>query len=203
MLDCDDWSMPAHFTSLEDEAQHVRASVGLADVSWMAKLDVKGAESQIANCRSAAEIPLSRDKLRIENWTLARGHRLITCEPHEREAVTHELHRLASLHPCFHVTDVTSVYTALLLAGPRSGDVMSKLSSLNMSDAALLNRSSAQTALAHVHAIVLRQDLGPVLAYRLLVGREVGEYVWEAAMHAGHEFGIVPFGLTALTMLSE
>src|SRR5207249_995496 len=36
------WQVPAYFSKPEDEAARVRESVGLADLSWMLKFDVKG-----------------------------------------------------------------------------------------------------------------------------------------------------------------
>ena len=41
-----------------------------------------------------------------------------------------------------------------------------------------------------MHTTLLRQDLGHVPAYWLLVGWEYGAYVWDAVMHAGESFGI-------------
>jgi glycine cleavage system aminomethyltransferase T len=102
--------------------------------------------------------------------------------------------------------ELTSVYTNLLLAGPRSRDVMGKLTSLNTSEARLPNLACAQTSMGHVHTIVLREDLGnqgqtPTPAYHLLVGRDYAESFWEAVEHAGDEFALLPFGLKALAEL--
>ena len=94
--------------------------------------------------------------------------------------------------------EVTSVYTSLLLAGPRSRDVLAKLTSLNTSDERLPNHSCAEANVGHVHSIVLREDLPRVPAYHLLVTRDYGESFWEAVMHAGHEFALQPMGLAAL-----
>ena len=96
-----------------------------------------------------------------------------------------------------YVTDVTSVYTQLLLAGPRSRDVLGKLTSLNLSESVRGNRTCAQATVAHVHAIVLRKDVAGIPAFHLLVGRDYGESVWESVLHAGHEFHITPLGLEA------
>lgn len=97
--------------------------------------------------------------------------------------------------------DVTSVYASLRLAGPRSRDLLRKLTSLNVEDAALENLHCAQAELAHVHSIVLREDLPGMPAFHLLVTREYAESVWEATFHAGREFRLCPFGLAALQML--
>jgi glycine cleavage system aminomethyltransferase T len=120
-------------------------------------------------------------------WRLGRNHYLVVGEP--------------PINPPSGATDVTSVYADLFLAGPRSKDVFAKLTSLNVSDARLPNLSCAQANLAHVHTIVLREDIGSIPGFHLLVSREYGESVWEAIIHAGHEFHLQPFGLEALGLL--
>jgi len=97
--------------------------------------------------------------------------------------------------------DVSSVYSSFRLAGPRSRDVLNKLSSLNVSEASLPNLSCAQASVAHAHAILLREDIRSMPAFHLLVYREYGEAVWESIIHAGHEFHLRPFGLQALQLL--
>jgi sarcosine oxidase subunit alpha len=193
MTDFYGWQVAAHFTSPDKETQQVRENVGLADVSWLVKLDVKSREWKMEN-----------GKWKMENgsiYQLAQGHWMVICEPQEVEAARETLERQAVVADCFHVIDMTSAYSALLLAGPKSRYVLNKLTDLDVSEAAMPNLSCAQTGLAHVRAIVLRQDIGNLLAYRLLVGREYGEYVWDAVMHAGQEYSIVPFGLTAQGLL--
>ena len=97
--------------------------------------------------------------------------------------------------------DVSGVYTGLRLAGPRSRETLVRLTSVNVSDAALPNQRCVQTSVAHAHAIVMREDIGSTLAFHLLISREFGESVWESIMHAGREFNLCPFGLTALELL--
>jgi glycine cleavage system aminomethyltransferase T len=97
--------------------------------------------------------------------------------------------------------DVTSVYANLFLAGPRSRDVIGKLTSLKVSDDALANHAAGQASLAHTHAIILREDIGELPAFHILISREYGESVWESIAHAGHEFHLTPFGIRALELL--
>jgi glycine cleavage system aminomethyltransferase T len=52
-----------------------------------------------------------------------------------------------------------------------------------------------------VHAIVLREDIRSIPGFHILISREYAESVWEAIVHAGHEFHLQPFGLEALTLL--
>jgi glycine cleavage system aminomethyltransferase T len=213
MVDFHAWRVAAHFTSAESEAQRVRERAGLSDVSWLGKLDVRGslaeqlatqAEATLAGQPSvgtAGTVPRRA-------WRLAHQHVLVTCGPDEQERLTEQLAGTSqtaggeTAGACAHVTDVTSVYAALLLAGPRSAEILPKLTSLDVSSAAFPNLSVAQSGLAEVHTIVLRADLPAVPAHWLLVAREYGEYVWGAVLRAGREAGIVPFGLTALQTLA-
>jgi len=105
------------------------------------------------------------------------------------------------VHPPSGAIDVSSVYTCLCLAGPRSRDVLNKLTSLNVSDVALPNRSCGQTSVAHTYALIMRDDIGSILAFRILVSREFGESVWESIIHAGHEFHLCSFGINTLMAL--
>lgn len=192
------WEASDHFGSPEDEAAQTRTGVGLADCGWLPKFALKGSELTAA--------PDLNDNSHA--YKLGRGHYLVTCDVDARPAVEARLDSLSrpsseSDPPAFYTTDVTSVYASFLLAGPRSVDVLRKLTNLDVSDAALPNSASAQAEVEHIHAIIVRNDIGALPAYWLLPGREFGEWFWEAVMHAGKEFNITPFGLAAQRLLQE
>lgn len=175
----------------------MRRSAGLADLSWMLKFDLKGYGLKSLPSLSNRVLP----------WALAPLHLLLTCDPSEREAATENLRHFpvagrnfALPHPIY-VTEVTSVYAQFMLAGPRCRDILSKLTSLSLSESSLPDLSCGQSSVAHVHAIILRQDLEGIPAYHLLASREYGESVWECILQAGHEFQLSPFGLQAQQLL--
>jgi glycine cleavage system aminomethyltransferase T len=154
------WQLPAWYTEPQTELQHVRASAGISDASYLTKVDVRG--------------PLSVS-LPARLWKLTPARTLIT-SPLPIDLV-----------PSSSVTDITSTYSAILLAGPKSRDVLRKLTTLNVSEAAMPESSARQTRLAHVNAIILRAE-----GFLILNTRDVAEHVWEALLHAGaHPFGIV------------
>jgi len=124
---------------------------------------------------------------RGKSWRLGANHYLLMGEP--------------PLSPPADAIDVSGVYTSLRLCGPRSREVLNKLTSLNVSSASLPNLSCAQASVAHAHAIVMRDDIGSMHAFYLLISREYAESVWESIIHAGHEFHLCPIGLTALQSL--
>jgi sarcosine oxidase, subunit alpha len=206
------WRTAAHFTGAEVEARRVRDGAGLGDVSWLGKLDVRGTQTddvatllERALGAPSASAGGAAPGLPPRVWRLARGHALVTCGPDERAELAARLPaQAASPAACRHLTDVTSVYAALLLAGPASRAILHQLTPIDVEPEALPDRGAVQGGLAHVHAILLRADLGSaadVPGYWLLVAREYGEYLWDTVLRAGHRLGIVPFGVGALDAL--
>jgi heterotetrameric sarcosine oxidase gamma subunit len=127
-------------------------------------------------------------------YRLAEDHALVTdespgaCDPNSA---------IRNPQSAIHVTDVTSVLAAFCLAGPRSRGLLSKVTSLNLTDRALPPFSCAQAQVAKCHAILARLDAGGMPAYRLFVTRDYAEFVWEALMEAGRDCGVVPVGTEA------
>ena len=162
------WELPAFFLNPEQEAAAVRKTVGLADLSYLCKFDL-------------------RKEPQHNGWCLGANHYWMIGEP--------------PLDPPPGAIDVSSVYTSLRLAGPRSREVLNKVTSLDVSNGVLPNLCTAQASVAHARTVVLRQDIGSIPAFHLLIGRDYGESCWESIVHAGHEFHLCPFGLTALGLL--
>jgi glycine cleavage system aminomethyltransferase T len=161
------WQLPAWYSEPSSELAQVRASAGISDASYLAKLDLRG---------PALDFP-SPARL----WRLTPAHALVTSP------------RTIDFIPSSFITDVTSLYSAILLAGPKSQDVLHKLTTLNVSDAAMPESSARQTRVAHVNAILLRGE-----GFLILNTRDVAEHVWEALLHAGAQ----PFGMIAQQQLT-
>jgi glycine cleavage system aminomethyltransferase T len=85
----------------------------------------------------------------------------------------------------------------LWLLGPRTDEVLRQLTSLDLA-ASLPRGARAETGLAGVHGLLVRTNTVPVENVQLHVAWDLGEYVWESLLHAGHRAGIVPLGLDAL-----
>lgn len=189
MADHHGWKVAAAFTSAEEEARRVRESAGLGDECWRIKIEIRSVEPV------KVELPKPADV-----WPLARGHALVTCGPEDRETTLRDIRTFCSSHPCARWTDVSPVTATLVLAGPQSREILGKLVSLDVSDAKFPGGCARATGLGPIHVTLLRQDLGGVPAFRILVGREVAEFVWDAIRHAGE---VVPFGLGALQLLER
>lgn len=184
----DGWRIAQRFQAAGVEVDAMSKGVGLADVSYIQKFDLKADTSD-------ARIP---DGLQAYTRRLARRHWLAASRWDESGRLS-----IPDSAGNISITDVSSVYTALLLIGQQSRAVLQKLSSLNVSDTAMRNQTTAQASLAQIHCIVTREDIGNKTAFQLLIGREYGEYAWNTLMDAGAEFGIVPVGIEALKKLKD
>jgi glycine cleavage system aminomethyltransferase T len=155
------WQLPAWYTNPTSELDQVRASAGICDVSYLSKLDLRGAAPEF--------LPPAR------LWKLTPSHALVTSPL-----------PIAFVESSY-VTEITSIYSAILLAGPKSREVLQKLTTLNVSDCAMPEGAARQTRLAHVNTTILRSE-----GFLILNTRDVAEYVWQALLHAGaHPFGMV------------
>jgi glycine cleavage system aminomethyltransferase T len=167
------WQLPAWYARPSGELEAVRASVGVSDASYLFKLDLRG-EAGALQVAAPARL-----------WQLTPAHALITSPLPIGFAAS------AS------VTNVTSVFSAILLAGPKSREVLQKLTTLNVREEAMPEGAGRQTRLAHVNATILRSDCAGLPGFLILNTRDVAEHVWEALLHAGRAFGARPFGVVA------
>ena len=189
------WNIALHFAAPDAEEAALKTGVGIADASWLGKLELKGRQAEIDS------ITLEEGK----TWGLARGHYFIACDPMSGSAIIESIEGQVagrktqdpSWKSCIHAIDVSSTFAGILLAGPHSRDVLQRLTAPDVSDAALANGACLSAKVAGLHARIMRDDLDETLAYWLFVGTEYAAYAWEAIMHAGHQFGIVPVGQEA------
>lgn len=189
------WNIATQFATPDAEAASLKNGVGIADASWLGKLELKGPQAELES------ITIDEGK----TWSLARGQYFILCDPMHGgaiiEFIEQQVAERESEDPagagCIHVIDATSTYAGILLAGPHSRDVLQRLTAPDVSEAALANGACLSAKVAGLHTRIVRDDLDETLAYWLFVGTEYAAYAWEAIMHAGQQFGIVPVGQEA------
>lgn len=190
------WNIALSFGSTDAEAKAIANGVSISDASWLGKLEIKGRNETL-------------EKLTVEggkSWKLAQGHHFIACDPERSSAIVQSVVQQGKEQEtedtakarCVHAIDVTSAFAGIVIAGPRSRDVLERLTAPDVSDDALPDGSCLSAKVAGLHARVIRDDLDEALAYWLFIGTEYAAYAWEAIMHAGRPFGMVPVGCNAL-----
>ena len=102
---------------------------------------------------------------------------------------------------CVHITNVTSNYAAVNVAGPYARQTLTKLTGIDLSPSGFRYMRFAKGEIADIPGMLLRIGFVGEPGWEVYVAAEYGEHLWEAIMDAGSEFGIAPFGLEAQRIL--
>lgn len=206
------WQLPGVYKSVAEEVATVQQYVGVCDISAGGVLRIRGTQAHKVLAAMFDTAPASVGDVivvRLEHGqskiaSLTRDEFLILTGPStysKRQAIEQMLMRQVESEQFVSVVDQTSGMAGLLIAGPASRSLMSKLCALSFHSDAFPNLHVAQSSFAKVHATLLRNDFGEVPVFELYVDRSYAVYVWETLMDAGQEFDIVPVGWTAIESL--
>ena len=218
MVELGPWQRPFDYGSSQAECLAVRQSVGIIDVSTLGKLEVRGRDapalldklythhfSNLRVGRVRYGLLCSENGTILDDGTVARlaQDRYFVTTTSGNVDLTEEWFRwwTAGTGMCAHITNVTSAYAAINVAGPRARETLSKLTEVDISPSAFGYMRSAQGLVAGVPTILLRIGFVGETGWELHVPAEYGEYLWQTLMDAGREFGISPFGLEAQRIL--
>jgi sarcosine oxidase subunit alpha len=206
------------------EARNVRTNVGIVDISTLGKIELQGRDVaeflnrvyvnrwdtlQVGRCRYG--VMLRDDGIVLDDGTtsrLAPSHYLLTTTTVNAGRVLQYFESLLQTEwPELDVyaTSVTEQWSAAALAGPRGRDVLARIVDIDVSNAALpfLAVASCQvrTAAGAVKARLFRMSYSGELAYEIHVPAHKGRAMWNAAIAAGADFGIMAYGTEAMSTL--
>jgi sarcosine oxidase subunit alpha len=99
------------------------------------------------------------------------------------------------------VVNVTGAFTAMNLAGPRSRDVLTQLTAVDLSNEAFPYLGLREGEVAGVPVRMMRVGFVGELGYEIHVRAEHAATLWDALMQAGSASGIRPFGVEAQRLL--
>jgi len=88
------------------------------------------------------------------------------------------------------VVDVTHSRALVRISGDKTPDLLSKVCGIDLSDEITPNGAAFRSSVAKVAANVVRDDEEGVRSYLLHCERSYGQYLFDALMDAGDEFGI-------------
>ncbi len=202
MKDFEGWLLPTAFTTPNTEEAALREAVALVDLSSDAKISIRG-EAVAATGRTMADEP-GLENPRSVIWFGTDSAHLACLLTDDHLLLLSGNTGAAEIRSCLAGSekasrrieqDVTSAYASFALLGPRLIPVVQRLTTLDVTAAALPPGRCAETNFAGVHAILIHPPLkrGPLL--RICVGWDVGEYVWESILAAGQKHGLMPIGL--------
>jgi 4-methylaminobutanoate oxidase (formaldehyde-forming) len=193
-----DFERPSWFRPVGEEMQAARTGAALFDLSTYAKFLVQGAEAAAGLqrlCTSDMDVPVGRvvytlicnERGGIEmdpTVTRLAEDRFLVLAPTLYQRRTEMLLR-NGLPPGAAVTDVTSAYATLHIAGPKSRSVLGALTDQELSNAAFPFLSAREIDLAWAKAIALRVSFTGELGWELLVPTEFAADVFDKVVAAG------------------
>jgi sarcosine oxidase subunit alpha len=206
------WRRPHSYGDVEAEVQAVHGAAGLIDVSTLGKLIVSGPDAaefleRLYPNRFGDMKPgriryavLNTDSGRImDDGTVARLDEetyYVTTTSTGAGAVVEWFEWWNAVWGYeLQVSDVTGGIAAVNVAGPRSRDLLARLTDLDVSNEGLSYLDARQGLIAEVPSLVLRIGFVGELGYELHFPSPYGEYMWDTLLERGEDLGIRPFGL--------
>lgn len=201
-----------YFPFVGAECRHVMSQVGILDMSAFAKCYVSGAgaeawlESIFANripkttgrvglCHLLSETGGVRAEFTV--YKSGPGYYLVSAGAFERH--DHDcLQKALPADGSARFYPVTTQYGVLVVAGPKSREVLQRLTDFDLSNANLPWLSGQFIDIGAAQAHVLRVNFVGELGYELHHPIEMQNTIFDKLMDAGAEFDIKPFGIRAM-----
>jgi sarcosine oxidase subunit alpha len=212
------WIRPEHYGDPAAEIRAVREGVGIIDVTPIGKLDLRGPDaskllnllyvnkwSKLAIGGVRYGVMCAEDGVVMDDGVtgrLAEDHYLMSTTSSGAASVWEWVENwLQTEHPDWqvHVTPVTTAYASINVAGPRSRELVSRLSEgVDLSTDAFGYMQVRTGRVAGVDDCVLwRIGFTGELSYELHVPASYGLHVWESLLEHGEDLGVRPFGIEA------
>jgi 4-methylaminobutanoate oxidase (formaldehyde-forming) len=207
------WDRDDAFAIEADEHRVIREAVGMIDMSLMAKFLVQGRDAaRVLNLVSTADVDGPVGRIVYTPWLNERGgieaDLTVTRLAEERflVVVTDLVHR--RLEPWIRrhtpddahvtVTDVTSGTTLMTVQGPRSRELIGRLTSADLSNDAFPYLTAREIDLDYARVLALRVTYVGELGWELHVPTELALTVYDALVAAGADLGYRNVGLGAM-----
>jgi sarcosine oxidase subunit alpha len=200
------------------EAGAVRNVVGMIDVGTLGKIELYGVDAgafleRIYTARFAGMKPgstryglmVDESGVVIDDGVIARlapEHFYFTTTTTGSATVYRELTRLNAMWRMeVGIVNVTGHYAAINLAGPKSREVLARLTTLDLSEASFPYLGAREAEVAGLPARLLRVGFVGELGYEIHVPASGAVHLWDALMREGAAHGIRPFGVEAQRLL--
>ncbi len=174
----------------EVSARRSGADLRIMDCTPLAKVLVRAsAGGKVAR---ALGVPLGR-AARDEHGTLivgsGPGEWLLIASPGAGAAVVERLEEVPDVG-LVSVFDVTHGRALMRITGARAADLLAKVCGVDLSEEVTPDGAAFRSSVAKLVTDVVRDDLGGERSYLLHCERSSGQYLFDALLDAGDEFGI-------------
>jgi glycine cleavage system aminomethyltransferase T/glycine/D-amino acid oxidase-like deaminating enzyme len=197
------------------EHRAAREAVALFDLSSFTKMEVAGPDAlDVVQQLCTANLDMDLGRVRYTLMLNARGgieldgtvtrlaaDRFLVVTPAVSQTKTlWALRRLARGRAAA-VFDTTSGLATIAVMGPRSRELMARISPADWSDEAQPYTRARDVEVASGHALVLRTSFVGELGYEIYPTADLAVHVYDAVVEAGRDLGLVHAGYHALDSL--
>ena len=205
------------FPRWEAEHRAAREAVVVMDMSFMGKFLVQGRDAgRVLNQLSANEVDGAAGTITYTQWLNAAGlleadltvtkladdrFFVVVTDTMVRHVETWLRRHIEGMDAHAFVTDVTSGYGQLNVQGPRSRELLQRVTSEDLSNAAFPFRAAREIDIGFARALCVRITYLGELGYELYVPSEQAVHVYDRVVAAGADLGVVHAGLKALGSL--
>jgi dimethylglycine dehydrogenase len=206
-----------YFEHVGNECRHVAEKVGIQDMSAFAKCRISGpgAESWLDGLLTNA-VPKKPGRVTLSYLLTAKGgvraeftvykegpqsYYLVSAGAYER----HDHDYLRKALPgdgSVQFERLTTAMGVLVLAGPRSREVLAKLTRADLSNEAFPWLTGQRISIGAAPVEALRVNFIGELGWEIHHPIEMQNYIFDQLMAAGAEFEIKPFGIKAMTLMA-
>ncbi len=215
---------PRSWDSWKAEHEACRTGVIAMDMSFMAKFLVQGRDAgRVLNWISANDVDGAAGRTTYTQWlneggTLEADLTVTKLEPgftgtsgdqaylviasdtaHRHVLTWLRRHTPGDAH-CF-ATDITSGYAQLNVQGPRSRELLQRLTTADLSNAAFPFRAACEVEIGFARVLLVRITYLGELGYELFIPTEQAVHVYDLLVEAGGDLGLRHAGLKALASL--
>lgn len=206
-----------YFEHVGNEVRNVHENVGILDMTPFAKIEVSGRGARVwLESIFANAIPARRGRIALCHLLTRSGgvkaeftvyewapDRFYLVSAGALEAHDHDcLFRLAPADGSVELRPITQKYGVLVLAGPRSREVLQKLTRTSLENADFPWLSGQQISVGVASAHALRVNFVGELGWELHHPIEMQTYIFDRLMEAGAGSGIRPFGIRAMLSMA-
>jgi len=206
------WGRPTWWTHWQREHHAARDGVIVMDMSFMSKFKVEGREAgRVLDWISANKVDGAIGQITYTQWLNDRGTLeadltvtkladdkfwVVASDTVLRHVETWMRREIGDAHAF--VADVTSGYAQLNVQGPRSRELMQRVTSTDMGNEAFPFRAAREIDIGFARALCIRITYLGELGYELYIPTEQATHVYDRLTAAGVEVGLVHAGLKTL-----
>jgi 4-methylaminobutanoate oxidase (formaldehyde-forming) len=210
------WGRQNWFEYRAAEHKAAREAVVLMDYSVMCKFMVQGRDTEkVLNRISANNVAVPLGRTVYTQWLNERGtieadltvtrlkedcYLVVSADSTYTKVKTWMKRNIPSESHVF-VTDVTSAYNILNLQGPRSRELLSRVTSCDISNHAFPYLTAQEIDIGYALVTAMRVTYVGELGYELYVPTEFALHVFDTLVEAGADLGLKFAGLQALDTL--